>query len=220
MKQTLRFKSHLADEFFDRIKDKDFDHKIDPIVKILDDNLKGKSLLEIGCGTGSRLNFFKKNFRLGRCVGIEPSGKAVSHASENFSSIEFYQGTADDLRVIDGSFDIIVFGFCLYLCDRKDLFKIASETDGKLNENGQLIIFDFYTPFPYKNRYLSLPDTFSYKQDYSKIFDAMPWYCLRHKNVFSASENYIAKGEFDNKHMVCVFDKISYEAAYLGNPYE
>ena len=52
----------------------------------------------------------------------------------------------------DNFFDMIILGFCLYLCDRNKLFKIASEVDRVLKENSYLVIIDFYPgSFYYKN---------------------------------------------------------------------
>ena len=68
------------------------------------------------------------------CYGIEPSFKAVETACT--SGVNAVQGTADRLPYRDGLFDVVVFGFCLYLCDREDLFRIASEADRVLNDQG------------------------------------------------------------------------------------
>ena len=78
--------------------------------------LKG---LEIGCGDGTRLAWLKNNLNAD-CYGIEPSIKSVAAACAK--GINVTQGTADILPFADQSFDIVIFGFCLYLCDREDLF--------------------------------------------------------------------------------------------------
>ncbi len=82
------------------------------------------SLLEIGCSYGYRLKWIQEN--LGWvCKGIEPSKEAVLMA--NNMGLDVIQGTADRLPYPDFTFDILIFGFCLYLCDREDLFRIAYE---------------------------------------------------------------------------------------------
>lgn len=82
----------------------------------------GSKILEIGCGDGTRLQWLK-NERNFICHGVEPSARAVELARGR--GINAIQGTAEKLEFEDGTFDLVVFGFCLYLCDREDLFRIA-----------------------------------------------------------------------------------------------
>ena len=84
------------------------------------------------------------------------------------------QGTADRLPYRDGLFDVVVFGFCLYLCDREDLFRIASEADRVLNDQGWLIIHDFYSPVPTRRDYHHKTGIYSYKMDYKTLFEWHP----------------------------------------------
>ncbi len=220
MDQKSLFKNSYADEFFERIQNQTEVFNDDPISQVLKGNLSGQSLLEIGCGTGARVNYLKDKHGLGRCVGIEPSKKAVETAKKSFNNAEFYIGTADDLSEIKGNFDIVIFGFCLYLCDRKDLFKIANEADSILKEGGVLVIYDFYTPIPFKNNYHNSSNIFSYKQDYSEIFDAMPWYQVEKKIISNLTGNYQSFGMYDETFMVSSIRKLNYLDAYIDNPYK
>ena len=86
------------------------------------------TILEIGCSNGIRLNDLRNTFGAA-CYGIEPSALAIEEGKISFPSLTLQVGTADSLPFADTTFDLIVFGFCLYLCDRKDLFKIAAEAD-------------------------------------------------------------------------------------------
>ena len=45
-------------------------------------------------------------------------------------------GTADKLPFEDQSVDILVYGFCLYLCDREDMFNIAAEANRVIKSSG------------------------------------------------------------------------------------
>ena len=83
--------------------------------------------------------------------------------------------------------DFVVFGFCLYLCDRSDLFQIAKEADRVLKNNGHIIIFDFYSSANTQNIYHHLPGIFSYKMDYRKLFDRHPNYDCFHHEVIDRS---------------------------------
>ena len=174
---------------------------------------KDATVLEIGCGTGNRLGYLADKFGLVASAGIEPSLKGVSEARNKFPDIEFLVGTADDLSALKRTFDIVIFGFCLYLCDRKDLYKIAYEADNKLNTNGLLVIYDFYTDTPYKNRYRNEANLFSYKQDYSALFDfaLVPTFG---EEVFSVDGAYISVSYQDTLQMVSKLKKLPIDDAY------
>lgn len=136
-------------------------------------------VLEIGCSTGFRLEWLK-NFMGWQCSGIDPSAKAVEDACKR--GVDAYQGTADKLPFPSDNFDIVIFGFCLYLCDRADLFRIAQEADRVLVNPGWLIIHDFWSPTPCARNYHHATGVFSYKMDYQKMFSWHPSYtCFSHR---------------------------------------
>lgn len=138
------------------------------------DTAKPLSLLEIGCGNGKRLAELQKKGFL--AIGLDPSKAAIKEASEK--GVEAKVGTADELPFPDNKFDILVFGFCLYLCDRDDLFRIASEANRVLKESGYLFILDFYSKNETSNDYHHWAGVKSYKMDYRKLFDWHPSYSL------------------------------------------
>ena len=134
---------------------------------------KGSKILEIGCGDGTRLAWLKEH-RGFDCYGVEPSAQAVQAATAR--GITARQGTAEELPFADKSFDIVVFGFCLYLCDRDDLFRVAYEADRVLKNPGWLLILDFYSPVPLKREYHHRSGLFSHKMDYRTLFTWNPGY--------------------------------------------
>ena len=140
---------------------------------------KGLKVLEVGCGDGARLAWLKDQMHA-ECFGIEPSAQAVADARAK--GINAQQGTADALPFDSRSFDIVMFGFCLYLCDREDLFQIASEADRVLRLPGWLMMMDFYTPIPTARIYHHRPGVQSHKMDYRTLFTWHPDYeCMTHK---------------------------------------
>jgi ubiquinone/menaquinone biosynthesis C-methylase UbiE len=139
----------------------------------------GLKVLEVGCGDGTRLAYLKHNLNAD-CYGIEPSAQAVAAARTKGINVE--QGAADALPFDSHSFDIVIFGFCLYLCDREDLFRIASEADRVLRAPGWLMIIDFYSPVPRAKAYHHRSGVQSYKMDYESLFTWHPDYvCMTHK---------------------------------------
>ncbi|MCP5335064.1 MAG: class I SAM-dependent methyltransferase [Oceanospirillaceae bacterium] len=177
-KQTDIFLSGEADKWFERnfadSGKKNMQHDM-ALNYLKGCDLNAHLILEIGCADGWRLNELNKLFNC-ECVGIEPSSKAIEAGMQRYANIKFMQGTADSINLNDASVDCIVIGFCLYLCDRADLFKIASEVDRVLKDKGILVITDFMPPFPYANRYCHKEGVLSYKMDYSSMFLWNPFY--------------------------------------------
>lgn len=119
---------------------------------IRNNNSIPKCILEIGCSTGWRLNALSKEFK-SECFGVEPSAKAIEEGRRIFNDIHFIQSIADELPFDENIFDTVIIGFCPYLCDGEDLFKIAWQIDRVLNDNGMLFILNFDSQFAYENKY-------------------------------------------------------------------
>ncbi|MEN9358846.1 MAG: hypothetical protein RL095_381 [Verrucomicrobiota bacterium] len=150
----------------------------DPIVQLIGlTDLRPESILETGSSFGYRLHHLRQ-ITGARVVGLEPSRQAIDHGRQTFPEVEFHQGTADKLPVADASCDLLISGFCLYLADRKDLYKICAEYERSLRDGGFLIIYDFYSKKPYKKPYKHFDGYYSYKCDYGKLFEANPGWQL------------------------------------------
>lgn len=137
------------------------------------------SILEIGCGEGLRLSWLA--LRLGAKVhGIEPSAKAVAAAQAR--GVDARRGTADSLPFLDASFDFVLFGFCLYLCDSEDLFRVAAEADRVLKASSWLVVHDFFASAHTSRPYHHTAGVMSNKMDFRKLFDWHPAYtCYSHR---------------------------------------
>lgn len=139
----------------------------------------GSRVLEIGCGRGDRLVWLEKNTPL-ECYGLDPSDKAVTLANE--IGVKAAIGTADNLPFENSFFDIVIFGFCLYLCDVDDLPKISSEAFRVLKPNSYLVLHDFYSKSPRSVEYAHHKDVMTHKMDYRKLFDWHPHMtCFSHE---------------------------------------
>lgn len=153
----------------------------DPVLKSLKTaDIQPHSVLEIGCGDGWRLAAMRALWPQAKFTGIDPSRRAAAGAPDG---VEILEGTADDLPFGASSFDLVMFGFCLYLCDRQDLFRIAAEADRVLDNGGTMIVYDFYTEAPYRNRYVHHEGVYSYKMDYSRLFTWSPAYTMIHRDI-------------------------------------
>jgi SAM-dependent methyltransferase len=138
-------------------------------------------VLEIGCGDGSRLHFLAGKHDC-HVFGVEPSERAVLKARER--GVEAVRSTADRLPFADASFDIVIFGFCLYLCDDGDLFRIALEADRVLAGTGWLLILDFEALAPVYRPYHHAAGITSRKMDYKSMFVWHPSYTLASHEKF------------------------------------
>jgi SAM-dependent methyltransferase len=141
-------------------------------------------VLEIGCGQGNNLAALGA-LREIEGHGIEPSQAAVTAGAAAFPTLALRTGTADALPYEDASFDVVWFGFCLYLVDRPLLQRVVAEADRVLRDGGLLAILDFDPDGPCVRAYHHRPGLRSYKMDHARLFLANPAYVLVEK--FSAS---------------------------------
>lgn len=143
-------------------------------------------ILEIGCSSGNKLESLCQRLDAAG-HGIEPSALAVEEGNSRMtgSHIQLVCGTADELPFESSSFDLVYFGFCLYLVDRKTLLKSLSEADRVLKAGGFLAITDFDPGLMYKRPYVHQEGLFSYKQDYSRFYMESGLYYLVSKTSFS-----------------------------------
>jgi ubiquinone/menaquinone biosynthesis C-methylase UbiE len=187
------------------------------IVKLLDQyNCKSKKILEVGCSNGYRLNLLKEKYSIDG-YGIDPSLEAIEKGKALYPDIQLIQGTADNLLFKDTAFDIVIMGFCLYLCDRNDLFKIAFEADRVLKNNGLLIILDFYPPFGYVNDFSHQENLKTYKLKYDEMFTWNPCYVKIYQQLIN-HDNSNDISQPDDRIGVVIIKKMTSEE-YPKSPY-
>jgi ubiquinone/menaquinone biosynthesis C-methylase UbiE len=137
----------------------------------------GRRVLEVGCGQAVNLAALDALEPI-EAHGIDPSGEAIAAARARYPSLALQRGTADQLPFADASFDLVWFGFCLYLVDRPLLHRAVAEADRVLRDGGLLAILDFDPDAPCVRPYHHLPPLQSYKMDYARLFLANPAYTL------------------------------------------
>jgi len=212
--QKISFLQGEGDAYFDRNRF-DVDSREDPVIVAMRDvGIKPVRLLEIGASSGAWLAAAQKALGA-ECHGIDPSPKAVEYGCAHYPDVRLSRSTADTLSFEDRKFDCVVFGFCLYLCDPADYFRIAQEADRVLADRGFLIIKDFSSPVPLKNPYKHRPGVFSHKFDWARMFTWNPVY--RH-----LSRRYLehdAPYGFQAREAVAVDILLKdYENAFIHNP--
>lgn len=206
-----------GNQWYNRNKDSIINKNSDVVVEVIQNRqLKPTSILEIGCSNGWRLNILFSIFNC-ECYGIDPSLQAIEEGKNSYPNLNLKQGTADEIPFTGKTFDLIIFGFCLYLCDRKDLFKITFEADKYLRESGSIIIYDFEPSFPYKNKYQYVEGIYSYKMDYSQLFLSNPSYFLISKNIFTHYG--LSKIEDPNERVSVTILQKNNAKAYIVNPF-
>jgi SAM-dependent methyltransferase len=182
MKQKYLFLESEGDRWFERNRDDMVRaSEADPVtVAIGHLGLKPKRVLEIGCSNGWRLACLRDALGC-EVMGIEPSMQAAIDAASR--RVPVVQATASSLPISD-QFDLVIYGFCLYLTDPSDWLRVAAEGDAVLAPGGHLIVHDFYG---YSNatarRYEHRDGVLSYHFDFAGLWLAHPLYTLVGRTV-------------------------------------
>ena len=188
----------------------------DPVLGVIDRlQLGARNVLEVGCADGWRLRELEA--RTGAaCHGIDPSAEAIAQGLKQAPHQGLKIGTAEKLELPDKAVDLLIYGFCLYLCDRGDLFRIAAEGDRVLQEGGHIVVYDFCTDTAYRNAYSHKPGVYCYKMQYADLFSWNPAYSVVHHQL--VPHGGVASDVMDERVGITVLRKHSAEA-YPDNPY-
>lgn len=177
----------------------------DVILRIIKEyNLTPKKVFEVGCSNGWRLNEINKLYG-SDCFGVEPSEKAILDGQKKYPNINFYQSTASNIP-IEIKNDLVIINYVLHWVSRNSLLKSIAEIDRIVDNDGYLLIGDFFPDNPTIKGYHHLSDgeVFTYKIDYAAIFLATGMYTLVAKNTFDhETHNFQGKVAGDNRG-VCV----------------
>lgn len=150
--------------------------KDDPVLDAIKAHLlHPKKVLEIGCANGWRLIELEKQYKC-LCSGIDPG---LTH-SRITGKVALHRGVASNLQLFNHSaFDLVIYGFCLYLCDPEDYFRIVAEGDRVLADGGHLVIYDFNLDalqLPHSRKYSHRAGLFSRKMRFENLWKSHPAY--------------------------------------------
>ena len=150
--RNLYFYKNVAD------KNNTEDYRIKDLIKI--NNLKSKSILEIGCATGIRLNQYQEILKSKINYGIDLSSKAINLGKKKYKKLKLLKLSSFEIYKIKHDFDLIVCGFFLYLLDREEIFNQFNLIYKKLKPNGKMGRWGagVYKPF------------YFFKKNYQKYF--------------------------------------------------
>lgn len=143
-------------------------------------------ILEIGCSAGIKLSLYQKLFDC-NVAGIDPSKLAIAKAKELFPNkkFNFYLGNSTELNFIENSFDLVIFGFCLYLVDDFIINRSIDEAIRVLKSGGFLVITDFDVPEDFTVPYSHNSGLLTYKRNYVRLFTKYQNLSLVAKKSFS-----------------------------------
>jgi len=73
-------------------------------------DVKGKDVLEIGCGRGGGLSFIDRYLSPGSATGIDLNNKAIKFCKKYYSkeNIKFLQSNAQEMNFQDNTFDVVI----------------------------------------------------------------------------------------------------------------
>lgn len=132
------------DAFFENFKESrenelNFNDTIEtPIIMRMMPDLKGKKMLDIGCGMGQHAMQYS-NMGAASVLGTDISEKMLSFAKENNSApnIEYRRLAFEELEEVEGKFDVVTSSLAFdYARDLTELFKKIYKL---LNDDGKLV---------------------------------------------------------------------------------
>jgi len=138
---------------------KGYKKSVEVVKKEID--LKNKSVLDIGTGTGAWAMKFVQN-GASKVQGIDLSEKILKNGKEKHPEISFSIGNAEDLKEIaDNSFDIVTASFVIHGVKKARREKMLSEM--KRVSKKYVVIHDFVGKTHYFVRFLEFIERSDYK---------------------------------------------------------
>lgn len=171
----MHFRREDADAWLERNREKLGQR--DPVTDlIMSTSVRPQHVLEIGCSNGWRLAKLRESLGC-RVAGIEPSLNAI-HEARRVGLQDVHIGTADSLPFANGAFDMVIYGWCLYLAEPADHFRIVAEGDRVLRDGGHLTIHDFSDEGAFRRAYAHRDGLWSYHMNFPALWAVHPSYSV------------------------------------------
>lgn len=176
-----------ADDFFERNRGSlDADKPTSKSTLLFSSYIaRADRVLEVGTANGRILEQLR---RMTECegYGIDPSQAAIADGQKRYPNLHLSVGMADRIEYPDGYFNVVLFGFCLYLIDRIFLMRVVAESDRILTaDGGRLMITDFDPANPHRRPFKHHKGLWTYKMQYPDLWLANPNYVVAEKVPFS-----------------------------------
>jgi len=147
-----------------------------------------KDLLEVGCSSAEKLNRLACSFSA-KGSGIDPSSLAIEQGRNRYPNLDLHIGLAHNLSFEADKFDLVFFGFCLYVIPPEELELSLQEALRVLKPKGFIVINDFdpgiEMTLPYKHN----SGLMTYKRDYAQIIKKFLNVTLVAKKSYSQNGN-------------------------------
>jgi Methylase involved in ubiquinone/menaquinone biosynthesis len=166
-----------------------------------------RCVLEAGCCFGRNLEFYRVKLDA-ECFGLDMSEKAVNEGKILYPNLDLRVGDACAMPYEDDMFDMVVLGFFLCYLDPSVLFRVASEVNRVLCNDGIIVLHDFDSPFPFRNSFKHKPGLYMHKLDFRGMFLWNPAYSLIEIQALSVEGNTFTKS---------VNDRVSYSILYKAS---
>ena len=137
-----------------------------PIITKMLPDLKGKKILDIGCGMGQHAMQYAKSGALS-VLGIDISEKMLSYAKENNSdeSITYRKMALEDLEQLNETFDVITSSLAFDYAE--DFGSLMKTIHAKLNENGVCV---FSMSHPISTAYDGVYDRYTRTEQGERLY--------------------------------------------------
>jgi ubiquinone/menaquinone biosynthesis C-methylase UbiE len=107
--------------------------------------VRGRRLLDVGCGTGRFLTFVKDNWPRLEVTGLDLSKAYLDAARRNlleFSRVQLVEGAAEAMPLPDSHFDVVTCTYLLHELPHKVRLQVAAEFARVIKSGGRLIVVD------------------------------------------------------------------------------
>lgn len=181
MKQDRLFREMEGDAWFKRNRDQitsaGWPDYPAALVEMIENRDRIKTVIELGCANGFRLEAIRHKTPCERLVGVDCSIDALEDGRSRYPAVEFHRGMLTELPV-EESFDLVIVNLVLCWISRESLARAVAEIDRVTADGGFLIIGDHFPDHPQRRRYHHnlAEEIYTYKQDYGKIFEALGTY--------------------------------------------
>jgi ubiquinone/menaquinone biosynthesis C-methylase UbiE len=115
-------------------------------------NIKGKDILEVGCGRGGGLSYINRYLSPHSATGVDLNKKAIEFCKTYYSNrgIKFIQANAQSLNFQDKVFDVVINIESSHRYSQMDIF--LDEVFRVLKPGGYFLFADFRHDFRHKSK--------------------------------------------------------------------